>query len=94
MQGQRPTLTTDQLAIRAEGVAGVEKIRDRLNVEGVVAPSGLKFSTGSVHRIIIRLVELNLGTPPRSVSQALSDRWQQEAKERQEAYERTKARAL
>jgi hypothetical protein len=69
-------------AIRAEGVIGVEEIRDRLNAEGFVAPSGGKFSTGTMDRIIKRLAELNLGPKPRSASQALTDRWDRVASER------------
>jgi hypothetical protein len=61
-------------ALRAEGVIGVEEMRDRLNADGLVAPSGGKFSTGAMYRIQVRLAELNLGPPSRSVSRALSDR--------------------
>lgn len=61
-------------ALRREGIIGVEEIRDRLNAEGFIAPSGRKFSTAAMHRIMIRLTELSLGPPPRSVSEALCDR--------------------
>jgi hypothetical protein len=71
-------------AIRAEGVIGIEAIRDRLNLEGVMAPGGRKFSTGSTQRIVERLAELNLGAGPRSVSQALRDRWDRKHKKEQE----------
>jgi hypothetical protein len=74
-------------AIRAEGVIGVEEIRDRLNLEGVMAPDGGKFSTGSTHRIVGRLAELNLGAGPRSVSQALRDIWDRRHKKEQETIE-------
>ena len=60
--------------ILAEGVIGVEKIRARLNADGIVAPNGGKFSNGSVHRVQRRLLELGLGPKPRSVSRALYDR--------------------
>jgi len=74
-------LATIIAAIRAEGLIGVDEIRDRLNDKGVAAPSGGTFNTRSTHQVLTRLEELNLGPGPRSVSQAMSDRWSRKANE-------------
>ena len=71
-------------AIRAEGIVGVEETRCQLNAQGVTAPSGGKFNNRSTHRVLTRLEELNLGPGPRSVSQAMRDRWDRKAEEMKE----------
>jgi hypothetical protein len=52
---------------RAAGHKSVEAIRAYLNERGVKPPTGEVFTAGTMHRILVRLEELNLGPGPRSV---------------------------
>lgn len=65
--------------IRSRGWVSVEEIRARLNDQGISPPFGKRFTTGSTHRLLKRIAELQLGPALRSVSRALSDRfdWRQ-----------------
>jgi hypothetical protein len=57
--------------------AGILRIRDLvayLNENNVRAPSGKKFSFGTLRRVLRRLEELQLGEGPRSLSRAASER--------------------
>lgn len=54
---------------RAAGHKSVVAIMNYLNELGVKPPTGEVFTEGTMHRILVRLEELNLGPGPRSVSQ-------------------------
>jgi hypothetical protein len=81
-------------AIRNKGAVSVPDIMECLNDRGVAAPNGGLFTTGSTHRVLTRLAEMTLGPGPRSVSDALTDRWSREADEMRERYERDRAERL
>jgi hypothetical protein len=74
-------------AIRAKGIVSVPDTMQVLNNDDVAAPNGKAFSNGTMYRVLTRLAEMNLAPRTRSVSRALSDRWEKQAKERHERYE-------
>jgi hypothetical protein len=59
---------------RAAGHKSVVAIMNYLNEAGVRPPTGEVFTPATMHRILVRLEELNLGQGPRSVSRAASAR--------------------
>src|SRR6202030_2509695 len=61
-------------AVRKAGHQKVEDIMKELNDQGVAAPNGKCFTFGTMHRILERLEELDLGPGPRTVSKAASSR--------------------
>src|ERR1700683_5682964 len=61
--------------IRSKGIVSIPDVMQCLKDQGIAAPNGKQFTTGSTHRVLTRLAEMNLGPGPRSVSRALTDRW-------------------
>jgi hypothetical protein len=53
---------------REAGHKSVQAIMNFLNDGGVQPPTGKAFNSGTMHRILVRLEELNLGPGPRSPS--------------------------
>jgi hypothetical protein len=59
---------------RGEGVKDIRSLVQRLNAEGIPAPSGGTFSYGTTRRVLLRAKELGLADGPRSLSSAASQR--------------------
>ena len=55
---------------RKQGYLTEEAIMNCLNETGVPAPTGRRFTAGSIHRVLTRLEELGLGPGPRPASVA------------------------
>lgn len=59
----------EQKALRA-----VRKLVIKVNELGILAPSGKRFTFGSMYRVLTRMRELDVGKGPRSRSLAAQDR--------------------
>jgi hypothetical protein len=60
--------------LQASGVRGIREIATALNDLGLKAPNGGTFTYGTTRRVLQRLVELELGLGPRTLSGAASKR--------------------
>src|SRR5271165_1798865 len=68
------TLAPTINGFRAAGVHDVRKLAACLNDAGVPAPSGGRFTYGTLYRVLVRLRQLHLGMGPRTLSAAASQR--------------------
>ena len=53
--------------LQSAGILDIRQLAQRLNDEGLLAPSGQFFSYGTMRRILLRLQELHLGLGPRTL---------------------------
>jgi hypothetical protein len=74
----------------SDGICDVRKLAELLNEAGIYAPSGRRFTYGTMHRVLRRLRELRLGSGPRSLSVAASRRAVRPYKHRSKALSKPK----
>jgi hypothetical protein len=59
---------------QSSGIHDIRKLAACLNAAGIPAPSGGPFTYATMRRVLVRMRELNLGSGPRTLSAAASQR--------------------
>jgi hypothetical protein len=59
---------------RSAGIHDIRKLAIRLNDADIPAPSGGPFTYGTLHRVLVRMRQLRLGSGPRTLAAAATQR--------------------